>query len=35
MDRGTLFIVSALATIIAVAVLPILKNYGVPGPTVL
>lgn len=35
MKPGQLFLVSAIATIAAVALLPILKNFGVPAPTVL
>jgi len=35
MTGPQLALVSAIATIVAVAVIPILKNYGVPAPTVL
>lgn len=34
LSNGNLFLVAAVGTIIAVAVLPILKNFGVPGPSV-
>lgn len=32
MSNGNLFIVSALATLVAVALLPALKKFGLPGP---
>lgn len=35
MTGPQLLLVSAVATIVAVAVVPILRNYGVPAPAIL
>lgn len=35
MTGPQLLLVSAVATIVAVAVMPILRNYGVPAPVVM
>ncbi len=35
MTGPQLLLVSAVATIVAVALLPIAKNYGLPGPVIM
>jgi len=35
MSNGNLFLVSAIATVIAVALLPVLSRFGLPAPSII